>query len=78
MKRYVFPIYAVLLVAMWGYGVAGLSAQQAPGGNGVPAHMVVTVEPHHGKDVPAIQREDVMVYEGKGARHRDGLGSRAG
>jgi hypothetical protein len=27
--------------------------------------MVVTVEPHHGKDVPAIQREDVMVYEGK-------------
>ena len=27
--------------------------------------MVVTVEPHHGSDVPAVNREDVMVYEGK-------------
>ena len=65
MKRYVFPIYAVLLLAIWVYGVPGLSAQQVPGGNGVPAHMVVTVEPHHGKEVPDIQRGDVMVYEGK-------------
>jgi hypothetical protein len=27
--------------------------------------MVVTVEPHHGSDVPAVNREDVMVFEGK-------------
>ena len=43
---------------------ATLSAQQAPSG-GVPAHMIVTVEPHHGSDVPVVNREDVMVYEGK-------------
>jgi hypothetical protein len=27
--------------------------------------MVVTVEPHHGSEVPPVNREDVMVYEGK-------------
>jgi len=28
-------------------------------------HMVVTVEPHKGAEVPVVNREDVMVYEGK-------------
>jgi len=32
---------------------------------GVPAHLVVTVEARHGKDVPVIRREDVMAYQGK-------------
>lgn len=32
---------------------------------GVPVHMVVTVEAHHGKQVPAINRQDVIVYQGK-------------
>ena len=27
--------------------------------------MIVTVEPHHGTDVPVVNREDVMVYERK-------------
>jgi hypothetical protein len=27
-------------------------------------HVVVTVEPRHGSNVPVIQREDVMVYQG--------------
>ena len=45
-------------------GTGSLLAQQA---GGVPAHMVVTVEPHHGTDVPPVKREDVMVYEGKSA-----------
>jgi hypothetical protein len=40
-------------------------AQQAAAASGVPAHMVVTVEPHRGSDVPTVNREDVMVYEGK-------------
>jgi hypothetical protein len=40
------------------------SAQQAPPA-GVPAHLVVTVEPHKGSEVPVINRDDVMVYEGK-------------
>lgn len=38
---------------------------QAPGANGVPAHAVVTVEPHKGSDLPTINREDVLVTEGK-------------
>ena len=32
---------------------------------GVPVHMVVTVEARHGKQVPVINKEDVMVYQGK-------------
>jgi hypothetical protein len=32
---------------------------------GVPVHMVVTAEVHHIKEVPTINREDVLVYEGK-------------
>ncbi|HEX4785332.1 MAG TPA: hypothetical protein VH350_13390 [Candidatus Sulfotelmatobacter sp.] len=63
MNRFRFLTITGLCFAVCGYGVPKLSAQQTSGR--VPAHMVVTVEPHHGKDVPAIQREDVMVYEGK-------------
>jgi hypothetical protein len=32
---------------------------------GVPVHMVVTVEPRHGSNVPVINPEDVMVYQGR-------------
>jgi hypothetical protein len=38
---------------------------QPPAGNGVPAHVLVTVEARHGNDVPLITKDDVMVYEGK-------------
>ena len=31
----------------------------------MPAHLVVTVEPRKGSEVPVITRDDVMVYEGK-------------
>jgi hypothetical protein len=41
------------------------AAQQAPAASGVPAHMVVTVEARKGAEVPVINRDDVMVYEGK-------------
>jgi hypothetical protein len=64
MNKYRF-MAAVLGLAVWVCGAQSLAAQQAPAANGIPAHMVVTVEPHHGSDVPAINREDVMVYEGK-------------
>jgi len=33
--------------------------------NGIPVHMVVTVEPHHEGDSTAVTRDDVMVFEGK-------------
>jgi len=32
---------------------------------GVPVHVVVTVEAHQGRDIPVINREDVMVREGR-------------
>src|SRR5579862_10007462 len=65
MNKFRFLMNAVLGLMVCLYGAAKLPAQQASSGNGVPVHMVVTVEPHHGKEVPPIQREDVMVYEGK-------------
>jgi hypothetical protein len=65
MKNYGLLASATLGFAILVYAVPGISAQESPSGNGVPAHMVVTVEPHHGKDVPEVKREDVMVYEGK-------------
>jgi|HubBroStandDraft_3_1064219.scaffolds.fasta_scaffold100460_2 hypothetical protein len=39
-----------------------LTAQDAP--NGIPAHMVVTLEPHSGHEVPPVNKEDVIVFEG--------------
>ena len=65
MNRYSFVTIAILVLAASVYGVSQVRAQQAPAGNEVPAHMVVTVEPHHGSDAPDLKREDVMVYEGK-------------
>ena len=31
----------------------------------IPVHMTVTVEAAHGKEVPELKREDVMVFHGK-------------
>lgn len=63
MNTYRFLANAILGLAVGVFGVESLAAQQAPA-NGVPIHMVVTVEAHHGSDVPVINRADVMVYEG--------------
>lgn len=45
--------------------IAGLRLHSQERAPGVPVHMVVTTEAHHGKEVPVINRQDVMVYEGK-------------
>jgi hypothetical protein len=43
-----------------------VSFGQPPANAGAPSvHMVVTVEPRHGAEVPAVNQQDVMVYEGK-------------
>src|SRR5258708_31364155 len=67
MNRYFFLASALLALGV--DGGWNLWAQQAgengTAANGIPVHMVVTVEPHHGSDVPVVNREDVMVYEGK-------------
>jgi hypothetical protein len=41
-----------------------LMGQQSPA-TGTPVRMVVTAEARHGADVPVLQREDVMVYQGR-------------
>ncbi|HKD92392.1 MAG TPA: hypothetical protein VKB56_10820 [Terriglobales bacterium] len=43
-------------------GVATVAAAQNAA---TPVHMIVTVEPRSGNQVPVIQREDVLVYQGK-------------
>src|SRR5262245_60872460 len=45
--------------------VSVVAQQQSAPLPGVPVHMVVTVEARHGSQVPSLQREDVMVYEGR-------------
>ncbi len=42
-----------------------LLAKQAPAADQAAVHMVVTVEPKHGTEVPPVNRDDVMVYEGQ-------------
>jgi hypothetical protein len=64
MNKYRFMGIAIFVSAVWLCGAQRLAAQQASE-SGIPAHLVVTVEPHHGSDVPVINREEVMVYEGK-------------
>ena len=63
MNRLVFAAHASLFLVVCACGASAAAGQQSA--NGVPAHMVVTVEPHHGSEVPPVNREDVMVYEGK-------------
>lgn len=54
----------VLGCAVWICSAESGVAQEAPAPAGVPAHLVVTVEPRKGSDVPVVNREDVMVFEG--------------
>ena len=54
---------AFLAVAAPASGLWSAVAQEASS-NGVAVHVVVTVEPRHGSNVPVINREDVMVYQG--------------
>ena len=53
------------------FTVAGLAisavlavAQNKAPASAVPVRMVVTVESHDGKNVPVLNREDVMIFEG--------------
>ena len=45
MNKYRFVANAVFGLAIWVYAVPGIPAQETPAANGVPVHMVVTVEP---------------------------------
>src|SRR3954453_20378541 len=68
-KREVFMIRSwkmnlSLIVATIMTASALLGAQVATT-PGTTVHMVVTAEARHGNDVPSLQREDVMVYQGR-------------
>ena len=55
-----------MVVVLAGLVLASEPAQpRAASTTTVPVQMVVTVEANHGKDVPAVSREDVMVYENR-------------
>jgi hypothetical protein len=60
-------LFQVVLLGVVAFGPK-LMAQSQPASNGVPVHMVVTVEARKGNDVPEITREDVKVYQGKEKR----------
>jgi len=64
MNNFRFSIPALLGMVLL-VGASGMLAAQAPQGPGTPVQLVVTVEPKHGNEVPAIRRDDVMVYEGR-------------
>jgi hypothetical protein len=63
-RRFLLDFIAIIILAMLVPSPGRTAAQQPSSSNGVPAHMVVTVEARHGSDVPSINREDVMVYGG--------------
>jgi len=53
-------------LALFVAGICGVAlAAQAQSDNGIAVHTVVTVEAHKGASMPVINREDVMVTEGK-------------
>jgi hypothetical protein len=56
---------ALAVVAMFASSVPWLAAQDSSTGAGPAVNLLVTVEARHGSNVPEINREDVMVYEGR-------------
>jgi hypothetical protein len=64
MRKLHLILATLLAVTALTFGLSSVVAQEPPS-TGVPVHMVVTVEPRHGSNVPVINREDVMVYQGR-------------
>ena len=62
MKQRQIFLAAALAGTLW---AAGLAYAQAAPEAGTAVHLTVTAEPKHGNDVPVIQKNEVMVYEGK-------------
>jgi hypothetical protein len=63
-KNIKLPIAFGLFLAM-GWASVSWSAQEPVSPAMVPVTMLVSVEARHGKDIPAINREDVRVLQGK-------------
>src|SRR5579863_1315161 len=58
-----FVLFAAV-IAFFSGGLPVATAQE-PGSAGIPVHTVVTVETRHGQSAPVVNREDLMVYEGR-------------
>lgn len=65
MNKERFLLSLPFLIAIVILGAGSMAAQQTDDTNGVPVRMVVTVEARKGPEVPVVNREDVMVHEGK-------------
>lgn len=60
-----FPwIFAALIGLFFSAASAAVAQQPQQRGGPQQAHIVVTVEPKHGKEVPPIPQNEVIVYEG--------------
>jgi hypothetical protein len=62
MKNYWMMVVLGLFICLF---CAGNIWAQTAAGNGTPVRVVVTAEPQHGSNPPVINRDDVMVFEGK-------------
>ncbi len=58
-------IFFLVLFLNPGAIVSYAATQQPPNANGTAVQMIVTVEPKKGSEEPVVNREDVMVFEGK-------------
>jgi hypothetical protein len=61
-RRYLLSVSLGLAVSLCAAPI--LSAQNATS-NGIPVHMIVTVEPRKGYEMPTVTREDVLVSQNK-------------
>ena len=65
MKKSCLVLRALVAIASLSASVQWVAAQENAASTGPAVNLVVTVEARHGSNVPEINREDVMVYEGK-------------
>jgi hypothetical protein len=67
-RSVVLAVVATICLLPWAVASDAAPAQEASSPAGVPVHMVVTVEPRHGANVPVITKQDAMVYQGRDRR----------
>lgn len=70
--RFHSGLHAIAAVALIYFSFSPVAHAQEGAFPGTPVKAVVTVEPRHGKDVPNVRAEDVMVMQG---RQRDKVDS---
>src|SRR3984957_12956994 len=65
MKKHLLMVESLIAIIVILAGVQVATAQQAASAAEVSANLVVTVEARHGSNIPDVQRDDAMVYEGR-------------